>query len=317
VEVEMSNSPRVGVMINARSTSHSHFRSLIEEGLWGFPLDRRGVNESRWSRVCVGAPVLVYCEHRGVRGVWMLGEVVGRERSSRPVGYWVESPSGYPLHVRLRFLLPRAHAPTPESPLRLEWLDEVRPVTRDELATVFGLKMFRARHGRWSLVVFSDVKVRGVTYPLSKFKEVLDEFEARNRLLRPPERLDHETVKKMLYVIGQIQGRYPEREYPLEDKRVDVVWRKTSRSVPAVVFKVSIGGDLYADLVKLKHAHDLWNSIAVLVTTPQRAEEARRWIAGTFHEARDYFRVLTLDQVRQYYEAKRKVKEIESLLRLP
>jgi len=129
--------------------------------------------------------------------------------------------------------------------------------------------------------------------------------------------LRHEDAVEILYWIGQIQGRYPEREYPLEDKRLDVVWRRTPKSVPVVAFEVSIGGDLYADLIKLKHAHDLWNAIAVLVTTPERAGEAGRWVAGTFHEAKDYFRIITLERLRELYEAKRRLKDMEDLLGPP
>jgi len=306
----------VGAIINVRSSSHPHFESLLREGLWGFPCDRKGVNRSRWERLEAGAPVLLYFEHRGVRGVWAVGEVVGREESGAPVAYWVENPTGYPLHVRIRFTLPREHEPSPTNPFRLEWLEGVRPITREELASLFGLSALRAGRDRWSLFVFGERKERGITYPMSKLRALLDEFEARNRLPALPRALGHDDVVEMIYRIGQIQGRYPEREYQLEDKRVDVVWRRTPRSVPAIAFEVSIGGDLYADLVKLKHAHDLWNSIAVLVTTPERAEEARRWISGTFHEAKDYFRVITVDELREFYEAKRRYKELEVRLGL-
>jgi len=307
---------RVGAIINARSSSHPHFRSLLEEGLWGFPLDKKGVNRSRWERLEAGAPVLLYFEHRGVRGVWAVCEVVGRQESKLPVKYWVENPAGYPLYVKVRFLLPREHAPSPGNPFRLEWLEGVKPITREELASAFGLTFLKAPQDRWSLFVFGETREKGVTYQLAKLKALLDEFEARNRLQPSPQALSHSEVVELLYRIGQIQGRFPEKEFPLEDKRVDVVWRRVPRGAPSYAFEVSIGGDLYADLVKLKHAHDLWNAIAVLVTTPERAEEARKWISGTFHEAKEYFRVITIDELRQFYEAKRRYKEMEFQLGL-
>jgi len=182
-------------------------------------LDKRGFNRVRWERLDEGCLLLLYCEHGGVRGVWMLCRLVEKFESYEPVRYWVENPTGFPLQIRVKFLLPRELEPT---------------------------------------------------------------------------------------------SKNPEKEYGLEGKRVDVVWRKTPRSYPYIVFEVSLRGNLYEDLVKLKHAYDIWNAIPVLITTEERAEEARRWIHGTFHEVENIFRIITVDKVKRYYELKRKIKELES-----
>jgi hypothetical protein len=84
------------------------------------------------------------------------------------------------------------------------------------------------------------------------------------------ERPDHEKVKEIIYQIGSIQGRNPEKEYLIEDKRIDVIWRRTPRSVPSHAFEVQFGGNILEALTKLKHAYDLWNSIPVLITAPSR-----------------------------------------------
>lgn len=34
---------------------------------------------------------------------------------------------------------------------------------------------------------------------------------------------DHETLKEIIYKIGQIHGKYPYKEYPIEDKSIDIV----------------------------------------------------------------------------------------------
>jgi hypothetical protein len=101
-------------------------------------------------------------------------------------------------------------------------------------------------------------------------------------------------------------------EEEIEGKRIDVSWRKIERGIPYIVFEVCIGGDLYADLVKLKHAVDLWNSTAVLVTTEDKVEEARKWIGGAFHEVAQYFRILTIEDVKKLYESKKNLKMLES-----
>jgi len=139
---------------------------------------------------------------------------------------------------------------------------------------------------------------------------VLDEFTVRNRLIKVG-RPNHEEIKEVIYQIGSIQGRYPEKEYLIENRRIDVVWRRTPRSVPSVAFEIQLGGNLYEALSKLKHAYDLWNSIPVLITTREQTEEARRWIEGSFHEVKDVFRVISWEKIKDYYDIKRKAKEIE------
>jgi hypothetical protein len=68
--------------------------------------------------------------------------------------------------------------------------------------------------------------------------------------------------------------------------------------------------------MKLKHAVDLWNSIAVLVTTRDRVEEARKWVEGALHEVAQNFRILTVGEVVELYKRKRGYKELEAKLGL-
>jgi len=109
---------------------------------------------------------------------------------------------------------------------------------------------------------------------------------------------------------------YVNAEEPIDEKRLDVAWRRIQRGVPYAVFEVCIGGDLYADLMKLKHAVDLWNSIAVLVTTKDKVEEARKWIEGALYEAAQNFRIVTVEEIAELYERKRSYKELEAKLGL-
>ena len=91
---------------------------------------------------------------------------------------------------------------------------------------------------------------------------------------------------------------------------------RTPRSVPSVAFEVQLGGNLFESLSKLKHAFDLWNTIPVLVTVAQQIEEAKRWIKGSFHELKDVFRIITWEEMKEYYDVKRKIKELEAKLKL-
>lgn len=298
----------LGVIINILSFSHPHVKSLFREGLWGFPDDKPGMNRRRWDRLEAGVPVLIYGEYNGVRGIWFSGEVIDKFISHDPVKYWVKNQTGYPYQVRLRFKFPHEK-------LSMDVLTGIRPVYKDELASIYGIRIFKAKVDRWSLLVFGDVKEEGVTYSYTLFKKVLDEFIARNRVISI-DRPVHEKIKEIVYQIGIIQGRNPEKEYPIENKRIDVVWRRTPKSVPSVAFEIQLGGNLYEALSKLKHAYDLWNSIPVLITTSEQINEARKWIEGSFHEVKDVFRVVSWEKIKNYYDIKRKAKEIEIELKI-
>ncbi len=292
-------------IINVRSFTHPHLRSIYEEGLWGIPDNR--VNRTRWEALTSGSKVLLYGEYGGKRGAWALCRLRGKELAlNRPIRYW-DPPTGYPLLVWLE----------PEVPSELSdpsALEGITPVGKEELASAFGFIGLRERFDRWSIYTFREAKGKGVTYPISRFEAALNEFLARNRTPVRPRRPDHEAIKEMIYQIGLMQGKFPAKEYPIEDRRIDVVWRRTARSVPYVAWEVCLGGDLFKDLSKLKHAFDIWNSIPVLVTTAELLDEARRWVEGSFHEIADALRLIPWERVRRFYEAKSAVKELETEL---
>jgi len=74
--------------------------------------------------------------------------------------------------------------------------------------------------------------------------------------------------------------------------KLDVVWLKVREGVPAYVFEVQIGGDLYHAISKLKHAHDVWNSNIFLVITNKNALKIQDLLSGAFHEIKEELRVL-------------------------
>lgn len=299
-----------GILINMLSFSHPHVESLFSEGLWGFPDDARGINRSKHSCIETGTPVLVYGEFSGKRGVWLFGEISERFESHDPVQYWVQKPAGYPLQIRIA-------SKFPSEKLSLNVLADVASVGREELSAVFGIGVFKARADRWSLLVFGDVKQRGITYRYDIFKALLDEFHARNQVVKIQKKPGHNLVKELIYQIGVIQKRNPEKEYMIDGKRLDVVWRRTVRSVPSVAFEVQFGGNIFEALAKLKHAFDLWNAIPVLITTEIQIDEAKHWIEGSFHELQGIFRIIAWNEINKYYKLKHELKSFETRLGIP
>jgi len=295
-----------GCIVNLLSSSHPHFKSFLSEGLWGFP--DNSVNRKRWSLLRPGCEALLYFEHKGIKGAWGLGRVIEVFESRKPVSYWIQKPAGFPLQVRLELVEPVNYRPVPRDPVKLDWFDNVMPLRREELVAL-GIKMLSGSLDRWSLIVLGE----GAKYSYSVFEQLKYEFLLRNeKMQEAPSGSLHEKIKQLIAEIGRMQGKYVQIEEEIEGKRIDVSWRRIERGVPSTVFEVCIGGDLYADLVKLKHAIDLWNSIAVLVTTEDKVEEARKWVGGAFHEVAQNFRILTIEDVKKLYESKKNYKMLEA-----
>jgi hypothetical protein len=297
-----------GILINILSFNHPHAASLFSEGLWGFP--DRSVNRPRWVHIEIGDPVLIFGELEGKRGVWFSGEIIEKFEEHKPVKYWIQNPTGYPLQIRIRFKFP-------SEKLSSDTLSKVRIIGREELASVFGIKIFRAKTDRWSLLVFKDVKEKGITYEYEQFKALLDEFHTRNKVITVVEKPEHDKVKELIYQIGVIQKRNPDMEYQIDGRRLDVVWKRTSKSVPSVAFEIQFGGNIFEALTKLKHAYDLWNTIPVLITTEPQIEGAKQWLEGSFHELKDVFRIIEWNEITKYYKLKQETKNLEVNLGIP
>ncbi len=130
-------------------------------------------------------------------------------------------------------------------------------------------------------------------------------------LTSKPESLNHNRIQEIIFEIGKLNRLISEKEYPMENERLDVVWRRVEKSVPTYVFEVQIGGDIYHALGKLKHAFDLWNSNIFLIGSEQDLERAERPLRGTFHEIQNKIKKLSIGKVTELYEKKRVWTDIE------
>jgi hypothetical protein len=124
----------------------------------------------------------------------------------------------------------------------------------------------------------------------------------------------HDRTQGLLVEIGRLQHFVADSEYPLENRRLDVVWRRVQRSVPSVVFEIQVGGNLTEAMGKLKHAFDLWNSNIFLVGKDEHRAPAEQLASGTFREIQPRLRFIELKQVEDLYQRKRAYRELESQL---
>jgi len=124
----------------------------------------------------------------------------------------------------------------------------------------------------------------------------------------------HDRTQGLLVEIGRFQHFVANSEYPLENRRLDVVWRRVQRSVPSVVFEIQVGGNLTEAMGKLKHAFDLWNSNIFLVGKNEHRAPANQLAGGTFREIQQRLRFIEVSQVEDLYQRKRAYRELEGQL---
>lgn len=286
----------IGCIVNVLSFHHPHIKSLFEKGLWGFPDNK--INRTRWQLLESGSIVFFYGEYKGVKGIYLKATLINKFENHKPVAYWIKNPTGYPLQI-----LVELHEPKD--------LEKVTPILKEELASEYTVRMMRPPADRWSLIIFSDKK--GATYPYNKFTKILEEYETRNRKITI-EKPNHEELKRIIAEIGRLQRKVTEIEAKLDNYKIDVVWKKTERSVPYIAFEIQIAGNLLEALSKLKHASDIWNAIPILITTSQQVSKAKQIITGTFHEIQDQIRIIEWQRIVQLYQTKQKYKTLETKL---
>ena len=124
----------------------------------------------------------------------------------------------------------------------------------------------------------------------------------------------HDRAQWLLAEIGRLQKFVTDTEYPLENRRLDVAWRRVQRSVPSYVFEVQVGGNLTEAVSKLKQAFELWNSNIYLVAAEAHREPLSHLATGAFHEIQPRLRFIELQQVEQLYQRKRAYRELETQL---
>jgi hypothetical protein len=128
--------------------------------------------------------------------------------------------------------------------------------------------------------------------------------------------LSHNELQDLIFKIGKMNRFLSEKEYPMENERLDVVWRRVERSVPTYVFEVQMGGDIYHAIGKLKHAFDLWNSNIFLILNKNDMEIAKSLLIGTFHEINNKLKLIFPDKIRELYNKKQAWIDIEQELGL-
>lgn len=133
---------------------------------------------------------------------------------------------------------------------------------------------------------------------------------------RPSSRLPrHNEIRDMILEIGKIEGKVAEVEYPIDNLRLDVVWKTITSGNPKWAFEVQLAGNFYEALTKLKHAWDKWNSKPFLVTTNGYVTQAKSLLEGSFHEMREDARIVNWEKIVKLHQLLKDAHIIKSEIR--
>jgi len=126
----------------------------------------------------------------------------------------------------------------------------------------------------------------------------------------------HKEMQEMLLRLGKFEEYYVDKEISLDGERLDVTWKQRIRRQPDLAFEVHKSGNIYSAMVKLKEAWDLWGCKAVLVTTEEHEEAAKRWFRQAFHEMEKDSRVIRWEKISQWLALMEERKNIKDELRI-
>ncbi len=121
-----------------------------------------------------------------------------------------------------------------------------------------------------------------------------------------------DNVVNLVYEIGKIQRMVVESRYPIENNYLDVIWKRTIRSVPTYAFSILGKSKPEESINPLKSAYDIWNSRPFLIADKERFDDIGKMTAGLYHEFSSVLKILTTDQVQELYNSKKKYYELET-----
>lgn len=269
---------------------YEHWQYALEHNVWGI---RKGSEQLKriWDRIEEGDFAILYC--KGLKVIIGTARIVGSRQKSEP--WWDEEvQKGENIYKYVIDLADIKLAVKVNSP-KDSWVENgIGDVER------FGITLGYIRKGvnrlgeSGSEIYGNVLKAIGVPEPPMR---------------RPPEPV-HDRIRDLVVDCGILQGLPSEREYPVDNRRIDAIWKRIPQGNPIWAFEIQIGGDFFAAFAKLKHAWDLWNVKPILVTTEEHIDDAKNWLSGSFHEMLHACSVVDWRDIVRFHEMLVKMKEL-------
>ena len=246
----------------------------LENGIWGLQPQL----EHHWIRLKPGDLVLFYCK-TPVKGFVGAGVVRSKFRQTEP--YWkeelIENSVIWPFSFEfdVTHLLPLG-----------AWHSQSVTNQQFHLAILAGIN------------------------PILDQEKALKVLEKLRFTVVKPARQEVDIASTILE-IGKIQRMVVEAPSPVDGDALDVIWKRTIRSVPTFAFSINLSDDFSSSIKPLKHSFDMWNSRPFLITDESRVKEVKDLSSGLYHEFSENLKVLTVPQVSELYASKRRYYDLE------
>jgi len=127
-----------------------------------------------------------------------------------------------------------------------------------EAAYVWILKVYRLpdpkiiKPGRWYFSLPEPIPTFGsllvLNYDtfisiLERIKNTLEASTIEKPTLKPIENVpSHDGIRDMIWGIGSYEGKISEKDYPIDNYQIDVIWKRIKADNPSHAFGVHIGG---------------------------------------------------------------------------
>lgn len=162
-------------------------------------------------------------------------------------------------------------------------------------------------------VVNSDfnLSIHGGLNPVKDFPCAMEVLQRIQQGVQQDLEPDLQKINESIYEIGRIQRMVVETNYPVDGQQIDVIWKRTVRSVPTFAFAVNLEEDVEPIIRTLKHAHDIWNSRPFLITRKERMDEVMATTSGLYHEFESTLKVLSDSQISELHESKKRYYQLE------
>ncbi|MBN2415248.1 hypothetical protein JXO52_05375 [bacterium] len=248
--------------------------SGFENGIWGLVPKL----ENHWKRLQSGDMVLFYCK-APIKG--FIGAGIIRSKFKQTAPYWKEELEENRIIWPFRFEFDLIHL-IPHN----QWQAQAISNGEYNLAKLAGLNP-----------VADEKKALAILEQLQMVTEKSVSF--------------NKNISAQIAEIGKIQRMVVELGYHVDNQLLDVIWKRTIRSVPTFGFAVNLRDDIENSLIPLKHAHDLWNTRPFIVTTKERKKDVIDVSSGLFHDFSPSLQVLDTVQIDELYQSKKRYFELE------
>ena len=246
----------------------------FENGIWGLQPSL----EHHWKKLQPGDLVLFYCK-APIKGFIGAGIIRSKFRQTAP--YWKEEVEANQVIWPCRFEFDVTHLIPLQSWKR----------------TAVSNKPFNTA----ILAGISPIKDNSIAL------KILESLQFTKVTSEQP----NKEIAATIFEIGKIQRMIVESEVAIDGDYLDVVWKRTIRSVPTFAFSISDGSNTEKSIRPLKHAFDLWNSRPFLITNESSTDTVYQVINGLYHEFSENVKVLTIPMVNDLYESKKKYYSLE------